>query len=233
MLASARRRAWRPAGVCRSVPIYGRNVGRAISPAAGPCGIAGVAGRCKHRPLRSTGQGPAALCRTFLPPGGNAPLRLRLAAHPPSGLRCPHRTARAEARLCSATVKPAPFRFLRRRRRSTSQPLAGEALGGLPPGRLPCKGSCRRQPTEGCGALPCQYPSGLPQTSPAGVNARPTMQGKRAAGPGTAGGVPVSGSFPRWPATPPLRRGRCLHRPAGGPGGRLTFAGQCPFTAAM
>src|SRR5699024_3838762 len=28
----------------------------------------------------------------------------RLAAHPPSGLRCPHRTARAEARLCSATA---------------------------------------------------------------------------------------------------------------------------------
>ena len=36
--------------------------------------------------------------------GGNAPLRLRLTAHPPSGLRCPHRTARAEARLCSATA---------------------------------------------------------------------------------------------------------------------------------
>ena len=36
--------------------------------------------------------------------GGNAPLRLHLAAHPPSGLRYPHRTARAEARLCSATA---------------------------------------------------------------------------------------------------------------------------------
>ena len=31
----------------------------------------------------------------------------------------------------------------------------------------------------------------------------------------------------------PLRRGRCLHRPAGGSGGRLAFAGQCPFKAAM
>ena len=41
-------------------------------------------------------------------------------------------------------------------------PLAGEALGRLPFERLPCKGSCRRQPTEGCGALPCQYLSGLP-----------------------------------------------------------------------
>ena len=44
--------------------------------------------------------------RPRIPPtqGGNAPLRLRLAAQPPSGLRCPHRTARAEARLCSATA---------------------------------------------------------------------------------------------------------------------------------
>ena len=81
-----------------------RIVGRAISPAAGPCGIAGFAGRCEHRPLRSTGEGPAGLCRTFLPPGGNAPLRLRLAAHPPSGLRCPHRAACAEAHLRSATA---------------------------------------------------------------------------------------------------------------------------------
>ena len=69
-------------------------------------------------------QGPAGPCRIFLPPTGNAPLRLRLAAHPP--------------------------------------PLAGEALGRLPFERLPCKGSCRRQPTEGCGALPCQYLSGPP-----------------------------------------------------------------------
>ena len=45
----------------------------------------------------------------------------------------------------------------------------------------------RPQPTEGCRTWPCQYPSGPPQTFPAGVNARPTMQGKRAAGSGTAG----------------------------------------------
>ena len=109
------------AGVCGSVPVYGRNVGRAISPAAGPCGIAGFAGRCKHRPLRSTGQGPARFYRIF--------------------------------------------------------------------------------------------PS---QTSPAGVNARPTMQGKRAAGPGTAGGVPALGSFPRWPATPPcVGADACIGPPAG------------------
>ena len=59
-------------------------------------------------------QGPARLCRIFPPPPGNAPLCLRLAAHLPSGLRCPHRTARAEARLCSATAAPAPSRCIRR-----------------------------------------------------------------------------------------------------------------------
>ena len=58
---------------------------------------------------------------------------------------------RKPPRSCSITV-----------RRSTPQPLAGEALGELPPERLPCKGSCRRQPTEGCCALPCQYPFGPP-----------------------------------------------------------------------
>ena len=40
-------------------------------------------GRCKHRPLRNTGQGIAGFCRIFPLPTGNAPLCLRLAAHPP------------------------------------------------------------------------------------------------------------------------------------------------------
>ena len=219
MLASARGRAWRMAGVCGSVPVYGRNVGRAISPAAGPCGIAGFAGRCEHcRPqaaFRSAtgtkcrllarrssptdaGQGSAGLCRIPVKQSGNAPLRLRLAAHPPSGLRCPHRTARAEARLCSATAalprsgkdrsgeRLAPagavseanraagpalrpeigrsYAFYRRtgdNKRSDGRLLHEKQLSppqaaldfaapcrggfeGLPPERLPCKGSCRR-----------------------------------------------------------------------------------------
>ena len=65
-------------------------------------------------------------------------------------------------------------------------PLQGRLYKRLSPKRLPCKGSCRRPPTEGCGALPCQYPSGSPQGPPAGVNARPTIYGKRAANPETA-----------------------------------------------
>ena len=45
----------RPAGwpgwgadACVSPPAPGRNVGRAFSPAAEPCGAAGLPGRCKH-----------------------------------------------------------------------------------------------------------------------------------------------------------------------------------------
>ena len=49
-------------------------------------------------------------------------------AAPPAitGLRSPHHAAHAEACLHSATAAPAPSRFLRRRRRSTPQPLTGE-----------------------------------------------------------------------------------------------------------
>ena len=158
---------------CRQAPA--ETQGARFRPPLGVCGIARFPGRCKHRPLRNIGQGPGGLCRTPPTQGGNAPLRLRLTAHPPSGLRCPHRTARAEARLCSVTVKPAPSRFLRRRRRSTPQPLAGEALGELPTGRLPCKGSCRQSRLRG--VVPClaNILPGRREPSPAGVNARPTM----------------------------------------------------------
>ena len=200
MQASARWRARRKAGAYALPPTPGRNVGRAISPAAELGGVAGVPGRCKHRPLRMRGQGPAGLCRIFPSQTGNAPLRLRLAAQPPSGLRCPHRTARAEARLCSATAKPAPSRFLRRRRRSTPQPLAGEPFKRQTPKSLPCKGRWmrRKAQTEGCIAawrqkcpakpgrtLPClrrgrclHRPGTLamPQGPAAGEIARPTLR---------------------------------------------------------
>ena len=124
MISSARGQAWRSADVCGSVPVYGRNAGRAFSPAAWGLRHRRVCGTMPASSPTDAGQGPAGVCGIPVGQSGNAPLRLRLAAHPP--------------------------------------PLAGEALGGPPPGRLPCKGSCRRQPTEGCGALPCQYPSGPP-----------------------------------------------------------------------
>ena len=111
------------------------------SPARGAVGARRVSGTMQASSPTEAGQGTAGVCRIPVGQGGNAPLCLRLAAHPPSGLRCPHRAACAEARLCSATAAPAASRFLRRRRRSTPQPLAGEAFGG----RLSrWVGSCRR-----------------------------------------------------------------------------------------
>ena len=133
MISSARQQAWRKAGVYALPPTRGRNVGRAFSPAAWGLRHRRVCGTMRASSPADAGQGPAGVCGIPVAQGGNAPLRLRLAAHPPSGLRCPHRTARAEARLCSATAAPAPSRFLRRRRRSTPQPLAGEALGDCRP----------------------------------------------------------------------------------------------------
>ena len=92
---------WRFCVTARSWPkcragVHARRWGLAVS--LGRCGTMQASSPTKHR---------ARLCRVcgISPPqAGNAPLRLRLAAHPPSGLRCPHRTARAEARLCSATA---------------------------------------------------------------------------------------------------------------------------------
>ena len=158
---------------------------------------------------------------------GNAPLRLRFPAQPPSGLRCPHRTARAEARLCSATAAPAPSRFLRRRRRSTPQPLAGEAVKQLPPQKAsPVRGGgIASAMTEGCGAWPRQYPSGSPQTFPAlrhyralrcGVCTRPqhcpsaALSGGRERPPYIAAGNGIrrgNGS-----QSPDPSAGRCNHR---------------------
>ena len=83
MLASARQRAWRMAGVCALLPARGGFVGRAISPAAGPLRHRRVSGTMQASPPTGAGQGPAGPCRIFLPQTGNAPLRLRPAAHPP------------------------------------------------------------------------------------------------------------------------------------------------------
>ena len=119
------------AGVCALLPARGGFVGRAISPAAGALRHRRVSGTMQASSPTEAGQGPAGPCRIFLPQTGNAPLRLRLAAHPP--------------------------------------PLAGEALGGLPPIKPPLQGEVSPQATEGCGTLPCEYPSGLAPGPPAGL----------------------------------------------------------------
>ena len=52
---------------------------------------------------------------------------------------------------------------------ASTSPCRGGFIKRLPPGRLPCKGSCRCQATEGCGTRPCQYPSGSPRPCNAGL----------------------------------------------------------------
>ena len=106
-----------------------------------------TAGRCEHRPLRRE---PGACGR----PEGYWRGKVRhpsVACGDITGLRYPHHAAHAEACLHSATAAPAPSRFLRRRRRSTPQPLAGEAFGGQPIDSLPRKGRWmrRKAQTEG------------------------------------------------------------------------------------
>ena len=83
MLASARQRAWRMAGVCALLPARGGFVGRAFSPAAWASRHRRVSGTMPASSPTDVGQGPAGLYRIFPPQSGNAPLRLRLAAHPP------------------------------------------------------------------------------------------------------------------------------------------------------
>ena len=104
MISSARRRAWWAAGVHLPPPGPGHNVGRAISPAAWSLRHCKVSGTMQASSPTDVGQVSGKFCRISPPQGGNAPLRLRLAAHPASGLRCPHRAACAEAHLRSATA---------------------------------------------------------------------------------------------------------------------------------
>ena len=148
-----------PGSVCRSLQCsiqpHGlrddlRPKSRALRPGWPPkraCGrSASIApyGRGGSVQITRNGKGPAR-CRTPPSPAVTA-----------SGLRCPHHAARAEARLHSATAAPAPSRCIRRRRRSTPQPLTGEASEGATTQSLPCKGRwMRRKPqTEGCIAAP-------------------------------------------------------------------------------
>ena len=158
------------------------------------------------------GQGAAGPCRIPPPQTGNAPLRLRLAAHPP--------------------------------------PLAGAALGvGLPPIKPPLQGAVSPQATEGCGTLPCQYPSGAawrrrtgprrakspalhrtrgraatqnqqPHVRPDGgpTQGSPLCPGARGpAVPGSASRLPCIVGRAFTPAAGPCGsarpRGRCQHRP--------------------
>ena len=72
------------------------------------------------------------------------------------------------------------------RRLCRQLPLQESLFGGICLQSLPCKGRWmrRKAQTEGCGALPCQYPSGLAQAPPGGRERPPYNTGHTG---GTAG----------------------------------------------
>ena len=79
-----------------------------------------------------------------------------------TGLRYPHHAAHAEACLHSATAAPAPSRCIRRRRRSTPQPLTGEPFKRPPPKASPARGGGCAARRRRRGALP-PCPTGILQ----------------------------------------------------------------------
>ena len=138
-------------------------------------------GRCEHRPLRNTGQGIAGFCRIFPLPTGNAPLCLRLAAHPPP------LAGEALSSVCHPEGSPARGAVAARRLRGAAPGLANtlpvrrslvmQGCGGKICRWIP--GRCEHRPLRKAGAACIAYRSrqGIPNG----------LQGKQAAGPGAAG----------------------------------------------
>ena len=152
----------------------------------------------RHRKAHGTMQASSPTKHKAKPCRALQDISLRKAAMHPSvcalrritGLRYPHHAAHAEACLHSATAAPAPSRFLRRRRRSTPQPLTGEPFKRQRPAKPPLQGEVPPQAAEGCGAWPCHYPFGPPQrkNSPApGLWVRGCFSGMRAGRLGVSG----------------------------------------------
>ena len=132
-------------------------------PPLGGCGIAGFPGRCKHRPLQMRGQGAAGVCGYLWGKAAMHPsvCALRRIHRPVCGARIARRALKHACALRPSNLLRLAFSAAGGAR--LRSPLQGRLWGEPPPGRLLCKGSWRRQPTEGCGALPCQYSSGPPQ----------------------------------------------------------------------
>ena len=195
MLASARGRVWRRTTASASPPVPGRNVGRAFTPAAKALRYRRVSGTMQAS--SPTKHGARAL------PGFAGYLRRKAAMHPSV---CAFRRIHLplQGRLCKRLP---PKRLPCKELRSRAPPAADTARrsrcsgrrtqvcfstrsamrpANILPGRRRLPRSCGI--TELCGAELAQNRSITPpQASPAGEIARPTMQGKRAAQPWTAG----------------------------------------------
>ena len=208
MLASARGRVWRRTTASASPPVPGRNVGRAFTPAAKALRYRRVSGTMqassptKHgaRALpgfagylrRKAAMHPSvcAFRRIHLPLQGRLCKRL-----PPKRLPCKELRSRAPPAAdtarrsrCSGRRTQVCFSTRSAMRNVGVSRLRGAAPcpANILPGRRRLPRSCGI--TELCGAELAQNRSITPpQASPAGEIARPTMQGKRAAQPWTAG----------------------------------------------
>ena len=192
MLASARRRSQQRAATCRPVPACGGFVGRAISPAvlrlAAPQGLRGnvlpnFAGYLRRKPAMHPSV--CAERRIHLPLQGRLRKRLPPKRLPCKGLRsrAPPAADTARRSRCSGRRMQARFSV----RRMMRIPQTGNGVRRLR-GAAPCPANTLPgclNPPQPCGAALTQNHSVPPsQPSPAGVNARPTSQGKRAAGTG-------------------------------------------------
>ena len=171
MLASARRRALKATAVYGALPVFGRNVGRAISPAAGPCGITVRCGASTCRALKDI----SAASRQCTPQSA------------PSGASSsPCRGAFLGGRRSKSL--PCKGRCRRRRRRGAA-PCPANTLPGccaLPAAAPPAKrggetlSGCRTSPTKHRARL-CRALRGIsianrqctPPSAPSGASSSP------------------------------------------------------------
>ena len=148
-----------------------------------------------------------------------------------TGLRYPHHAAHAEACLHSATAAPAPSRCIRRRRRSTPQPLAGEPSGRRLPKASPARGGgCavrrrRRGALPACGGDILQNSAGhCPASAGDDADIAPETLRRRKAPSGGRKRPPYKAAASgrrqiRVSHLPGPSEGRCKHRPLRGGGG--------------
>ena len=199
MLASARRRTWRMADSYLSSPARGGFVGRAFSPAAWGLPPPQGSGMMPASSPTEAGQCPAEFCRISPPQAGNAPLRLRLTAHPP--------------------------------------PLAGEALGSRRPEGSPARGSVGVRRLRGAAPCPANtLPGCLKPPRPCGAALTQNHSAPFAPLPGGRSRPPYNITYTcngAGSGSLPLRKGRCLHRPADGHSKGLPLSYHLPFPAAM
>ncbi len=237
MLASALRWTWQMADSYLSSPTRGGFVGRAFSPAAWglpppqgfrgdvsivPCG--GGAMSCRIL------QDISAASRQCPPPSApygasTSPCRGGFGKPPPGRLPCKGLRSRAPPAADTARRSRCSGRRMQARfsvRRMMRIPQTGNGVSRLR-GAAPCPANtlpgCLKPPRP-CGAALTQNHSAPFATLPGGRSRPPYNITYTCNGAG-------SGSLP------PLRRGRCSHRPADGPGKKLPLSYHLPFPAAM